>query len=286
MIRSMTAFARTEWQASWGQLYWEMRSVNHRYLDISVRLPENFRCLEIKIREHIKQHVKRGKVDCNLHLQLNEKDNKLQVNLELAEQLGLAIQQINTVIHNVNQPNAIDILNWQGVLEAEAVNTETIEKSILEQLDIGLKQLIDNREREGNQLTILIEQRCASIGNEVKQIRHELPMILQAQRERLQTRLTELIELDSERIEQEIVILVQKMDIAEELDRLDAHLLEMDNTLKKQQIAGRRLDFLAQELHREANTLGAKSNHIITSNHAVELKVLIDQIREQIQNIE
>ncbi len=286
MIRSMTAFARTEWQTNWGQLCWELRSVNHRYLDISVRLPEEFRRLEVTIREHIKQHIKRGKIDCNLHLQLNENKNKLQVNLELVQQLNLAIQQINTVITNINQPNAIDILNWQGVLEADVTNAEMIEKSMLEQLDIGLNQLLANREREGTQLANMIEQRCIAITQEVKQIRHELPVILQTQKERLQTRLAELVELNSERLEQEIAILAQKMDVAEELDRLDAHLLEIRKTIEKQSVVGRRLDFLAQELHREANTLGAKSNHINTSGHAVELKVLIDQMREQIQNIE
>ncbi|MBE9561647.1 MAG: hypothetical protein IMF12_02115, partial [Proteobacteria bacterium] len=183
MIYSMTAFANVEWQADWGQLYWELRSVNHRYLDISVYLPEKFRHLEIKIREHVKQYIKRGKINCNLHLQLNENNNELQVNLGLVQQLGVAIKQINTAVHDVNQPNAIDILNWQGVLEAETINTETIEKSILGQLDVSLKQLIANRKREGNQLSTLIKQRCTSIDSEIKQIRHELPIILQAQRE-------------------------------------------------------------------------------------------------------
>ncbi len=282
----MTAFARTEWQADWGQLCWELRSVNHRYLDISVRLPEEFRRLEVTIREHIKQHIKRGKIDCNLHLQFNENKNKLQVNLELAQQLGAAIQQINSVITNINQPNAIDILNWQGILESGVTNAEIIEQSMLEQLDIGLNQLMANREREGTQLAIMIEQRCVAIDQEIKQVRQELPVILQTQRERLQTRLAELVELNSERLEQEISILAQKMDVAEELDRLNAHLIEIKKTIEKQSVVGRRLDFLAQELHREANTLGAKSNHINTSSHAVELKVLIDQMREQIQNIE
>ena len=282
----MTAFARIEWQANWGQLCWELRSVNHRYLDISIRLPEEFRRLEVTIREHMKQYIKRGKIDCNLHLQFNENKKKLQVNLELARQLGAAIQQVNGVITNINQPNAIDILNWQGILEPGITDVEIIEQSILEQLDIGLSQLIANREREGTQLATMIKQRCVAIDQEIKQIRYELPIILQNQRERLQTRLAELIKLNSERLEQEITILAQKMDVAEELDRLNAHLIEIKQTMEKQSVIGRRLDFLTQELHREANTLGAKSNHINTSSHAVELKVLIDQMREQIQNIE
>lgn len=283
----MTAFARIEQQEIWGQFCWELRSVNHRYLDISIRLPEDFRRLEVTIRERIQKQLKRGKVDCTLYFQVN-KDNleKWQINQNIVQQLWEAIQQINTMTGNKILPNPIDILRWQGVLEAKTVDVEKIGEMILQYFDTALTQLITYREREGTQLASLIEQRCKAISAEIIPIRHDLPLILQAQREKLQTRLAELVELNSERLEQEMVILAQKMDVAEELDRMETHLGEIHQTFEQNQAIGRRLDFLVQELHREANTLGAKSNHINTSRRAMELKVLIDQMREQVQNIE
>jgi len=286
MNRSMTAFARLDTQTPWGLMCWELRSVNHRYLDVSIRLPEEFRPLEMLLRERIQQRLKRGKVDGTLYFQANKSNGQWQINPDLVQQLWDKVQQINAIIGNTTPPNVLDILRWQGVLETNILDVEEVGKTVLEHFDTVLAQLIAHREREGTQLTTLIEQRCAAIANIVAQIRNELPLILQSQRERLQTRLTELVELDSERLEQEIVILAQKMDVAEELERLETHLVEVRQTLKKDQAIGRRLDFLVQELHREANTLGAKSNHINTSRYAVELKVLIEQIREQTQNIE
>ena len=210
----------------------------------------------------------------------------MQLNTNLVQQLWNTIQQISTLTENNTKFNALDILRWPGVIESNSVDIEQVSEAVLHHFEIALGQLIGYREREGTQLAALIAQRCTAIADEVGQVRRELPLILQNQRERLQTRLTELIELDSERLEQEIVILAQKMDVAEELDRLEAHLLEIRQTLSQDQSVGRRLDFLAQELHREANTLSSKSNHIYTSQHALELKVLIEQMREQTQNIE
>jgi uncharacterized protein (TIGR00255 family) len=288
MIRSMTAFARQEYQENWGQICWELRSVNHRYLDIFIRLPEDFRRLEVTIRERIQQQLKRGKIDCILFFQPNK--NGLvpwQINLEAAQQVYQAIQQVNAITGNTDPPKSIDILRWQGVVEMATVDTAIIEEAILHHFNLALSQLIATREREGSQLATVLEQRCQAIEDEVRQIRQELPNILQAQRERLQTRLAELlVEVDPQRLEQEIVILAQKMDVAEELDRLETHLGEITHVLKQDQAIGRRLDFLIQELHREANTLGAKSNHISTSRHAIELKVFIEQMREQTQNLE
>jgi uncharacterized protein (TIGR00255 family) len=287
MIRSMTAFARLEQQEIWGQLCWELRSVNHRYLDMSIRLPEELRRLEVSIRERIQQHLKRGKVDCTLYFQINKENQaQWQINSNLAHQLWEAIQQINTITGNTNSPNSIDILRWPSVLETKVVDVEEIGNTVLKSFETALAELLAHREREGAQLAKLIEQRCDAIVTEIATIRHELPIILQAQRDKLQTRLAELVELNSERLEQEIVILAQKMDVAEELERMETHLVEIRKVFQQTQSVGRRLDFLVQELHREANTLGAKSNHINTSCHAVELKVLIDQMREQTQNIE
>ncbi len=285
MIRSMTAFARLDSQE--GQFCWELRSVNHRYLDISIRLPEDFRSLEITIREHIQQHIKRGKIDCTLHFQAKKSNNaQWQINQELAQQLCDAMQQINAITGNTTPPNAIDILRWPGVVETQSLDIDEIGKTVLEHFDTALTQLVVQREREGAQLATLIEQRCIAIATEVERIRGDLPTILQAQRERLESRLAELVEQNSERLEQEMVIVAQKMDVAEELDRMETHLAEIRQTLTQNQAVGRRLDFLVQELHREANTLGAKSNHNSTSSRTVELKVLIEQMREQTQNIE
>jgi len=283
----MTAFARFDVQETWGQLCWELRSVNHRYLDVSIRLPEDFRSHEITIRERVIEHLKRGKVDCTLYFQANKNGSAgWHINQALVQQLWEAVQQIQAVTGNLAPPNPIEILRWQGVLEADTVDMEKIGEAVLQHFDTALAQLVTHREREGVQLAALIEQRCDGIAAEVEPIRADLPIILQAQRERLQTRLAELVELNSERLEQEMLIFAQKMDVAEELDRLDTHLTEIRQTLTQDQAIGRRLDFLVQELHREANTLGAKSNHINTTRHAVEIKVLIEQMREQTQNIE
>jgi len=287
MIRSMTAFAREEQQEPWGQVCWEIRSVNHRYLDMSIRLPEDFRRLEVTIREHIQQHLKRGKIDATLHFQPAKNENSgWHLNQELAQQLWKAMQQINAMTGNTTPPTAYDILRCPGVLETDTVDVEEIGETVLQHFDTALVQLIAHREREGSQLAAFIEQRCNAIAAEVKLISNDLPMILETQRERLQARLAELVELASERLEQEMVIFAQKMDVAEELERIQAHLVEIRQTLTQNKAIGRHLDFLVQELHREANTLGAKSNHINTSSRVVELKVLIEQMREQTQNIE
>lgn len=293
MIRSMTAFARVEQQEPWGQLCWELRSVNHRYLETSIRLPEDFRRLEVTIRERLQQHLKRGKIDGNLYFQIN-KDHQLNlknVNLSVVQQLWQAMQAINGVTGCTTPPTALEMLRWPGVLETNILDLDQVSEGILHLFDTVLSQLLTQREREGTQLATLMEQRGLAIAKEVEYVRTELPNILQAQRERLQQRLIELTEqvnVNSERLEQEMVILANKMDVSEELERLETHLEEVRQMLSQAPATGigRRLDFLVQELHREANTLGAKANHINTTRHVVELKVLIEQMREQTQNIE
>jgi len=284
----MTAFAREEYQKSWGQICWELRSVNHRYLDISIRLPDEWRSLDFAVRKLVQSYLKRGKVDCTLHLQASYSHNsRLDINTALVEQLWNVIQAIDKITGNTTPPEALTVLRWPGVLETQTLDVESVSQEVLHHLETALEKLVESRAREGSQLAALIEQRCEAIAQEVGQVRAELPVILEAQRERLHTRLAEVIEeVDKERLEQEIVFIAQKMDVAEELDRLEAHLIEVREVLSKGQSVGRRLDFLVQELHREANTLGAKSNHIKTSRSVVELKVLIEQMREQVQNIE
>lgn len=288
MIRSMTAFARQEHQESWGQVCWELRSVNHRYLDVSIRLPDEFRHLEELIRERIHGSLKRGKINATLFFSTNSNcAGQWQLNEVLVKRLWENLQSIQILTGNTNLPNNLDILRWPGVLEADTSNLEQMSEGVLRHFDTALAQLLAHREREGAQLTTLISQRCTAIAGEVAYVRQELPTILQSQRERLQMRLSELANnLNNDRIEQEMVISAQKMDVAEELERLEAHLVEIRQVLIQEQPAGRHLDFLVQELHREANTLGTKSAHINTSRRAVELKVLIEQMREQIQNIE
>lgn len=288
MIRSMTAFARQEYQEPWGQLCWELRSVNHRYLDVSIRLPDEFRHLEELIRERIQGTLKRGKVNVTLFFAVNDNyGGRWHLNEILVKRLWETLQNIQALTGHVSLPNNLDILRWPGVLETDTSNVEQMSARVLQHFDMALSQLLAHREREGTQLTALINQRCMAIATEVAAVRRELPTILQLQRERLQTRLAELANnLNNERIEQEMVISAQKMDVAEELERLEAHLIEMRQVLTQEQPVGRHLDFLVQELHREANTLSTKSAHINTSRRAIELKVLIEQMREQVQNIE
>lgn len=287
MIRSMTAFARQEWQEEWGHLCWELRSVNHRFLEITIRLPEELRSLEGNVREALQQQLKRGKVDCNLHWQTRQSvHSQFTLNQNLLRQLWAAVQEVQIIAPQAHAPNVFDLLRWQGVLESNPLDLNQVGDSVLTNLKCAITALVAQREREGAQLAHLMDQRCIGIASELQQIRQELPWILQAQRERLLNRLTELSALNNERLEQEMVLFAQKQDVAEELDRLDTHLAEIQKTLRQAQSVGRRLDFLVQELHREANTLGAKSAHINTTRSVIELKVLIEQMREQTQNIE
>ncbi|WP_353571066.1 YicC/YloC family endoribonuclease [Candidatus Albibeggiatoa sp. nov. BB20] len=289
MVRSMTAFARKEQQEQWGQICWELRSVNHRYLDINIRLPEEFRNVEVAIREKVQAKLKRGKIDCTLYFKENyANDTDFTLNTSIVKKLLEAVANINTLTGETKTPAALDILRWQGVMENNQVDNEALQATVLQHFAAALVELIIQREREGQQLAELLKQRCETILEQVAKVKAILPEILQAQRERLHTRLAELTELNHERVEQEIAIIAQKMDVAEELDRMGVHIDDIQNILAKAEgnAIGRRLDFMVQELHREANTLGAKSNHIDTTRSAVDLKVLIDQMREQIQNIE
>lgn len=287
MIRSMTAFAREETCTDWGTLCWEIRTVNHRYLDISIRLPEEFRSLEPKIYEHLQKQIKRGKVNCSLYFQVNpEASDQFQVNEVMVERLWGALKTVQRLTNVDTEPSPLDILRWQGVLSPKDLDIEEANQAVFSLLQHTVQHLIEHREREGNALAELIIQRCDAINEEVKKARFDLPEIMQGLQERLHTRLAELTEIDSDRIEQEMALLAQKMDVAEELDRLETHLKEIRDILQQNKPIGRRLDFLVQELHREANTLGAKSNHVNTTYSSVELKVLIEQIREQTQNIE
>ncbi len=288
MIRSMTAFARSERTEDWGTAHWELRSVNNRYLDVSPRLPEEIRAIESAVRERVRGRLSRGKVDCTLRLSLDtESDASLELNLNLARRVADARREIDALLHDPARVSSIDVLRWPGVVQTRSPDIDTLGKAVLELLDEALGGLVTTREREGQHITGLLTQRCDEIQAIVGNVRERLPEVLEACRQRLRDRLAEFAEqLNEERLEQEMAMVAQKTDVAEELDRLDAHVKEVQRVVDKEQPAGRRLDFLMQELNREANTLGSKSIDTETTRASVDLKVLIEQMREQIQNVE
>lgn len=288
MTLSMTAFARLETSGEWGRAVWELRSVNHRYIEIGLRLPEEFRSLETDVRSRISAKLNRGKVDCVLRFDASQGEHfELRVNRHIARQVVQAAQELAAMLDQPAPIDPIDVLRWPSVLEAPAIDLDELSKEILTQLDAALDQLIESRRREGEKLKQLVLERCDAMREHTVELRRRVPEIIAAMRARHQQRMQELTTgLDEGRIEQECALLIQRLDVAEELDRLGAHLAEVRRVLNQTQPVGRRLDFLMQELNREANTLGSKSSHIDTSSAAVELKVLIEQIREQIQNIE
>lgn len=288
MIRSMTAFGREGIQQDWGSLHWEVRSVNHRYLEVSTRLPEDFRSLEMPIRTLVGKKLGRGKVDCNLRFKPAEgRDTEFMLNTELAQKISNASREIDGLLYSAAPINSMDILRWPGVLQSAEMDMDALQQQAMSLLETALDELVETRLREGERLKMVLEERLTSIQAIVTDTRTRLPDILQRMRDKLTARLVELkAELDADRLEQEMVMLAQKMDVDEELERLGAHIDEVQRVLGEKKPVGRRLDFLMQELHREANTLGSKSVDTETTKASVDLKVLIEQMREQVQNIE
>ncbi|RKF22130.1 YicC family protein [Alginatibacterium sediminis] len=286
MIQSMTGYARVQVKHAWGTATWEIRSVNQRYLESYWRMPEQFRGLEPILREKLRKKIQRGKVECNLRF---EAGNDVQTNLQLNESFAAQILHSAKWVQEQagGQINPVDILNWPGVMQAPEQDVEGLNADLLKAWEQALSEFVASRQSEGEKLHELVEARLAGIFDQVAIVRTRMPEILDWQRERLTTRLQEaLAELDPARVEQEMVMLAQKSDVAEELDRLDGHVAESRKILKKGGAIGRRLDFMMQEFNREANTLGSKSIHADITQAAVELKVLIEQMREQIQNME
>ena len=292
MPNSMTGFARQEVQASWGELSCEVRSVNHRYLEPLIRLPESLRILEAAIRDRLRQQLHRGKVEVNIQLNLQQLvAPELSVNTLLVEQLMHTTQQVQRQAEaahlSVAPIDALRLLQWPGVIQQPSVDKEPIEAAALALVDKTLSLLQKHRQREGQTLQAHIEQRLGAIDDYVVGVAAKMPAILARQQQKLQQRLAELqVDVDAERLEQEVAILANKSDVDEELDRLSTHVAEVKHILAQQGAIGRRLDFMMQELNREANTLSAKSITSDTTQTAVSLKVLIEQMREQIQNIE
>ncbi len=289
MIYSMTAFARAQNQGSWGSLICEIRSINHRYLEMSLHLPEALRALEMLIRERIRQHIKRGKVECVIRYQLNAGSEGLlfSINTTLAQELCRASEQIATFLQNPTPAYTTDILRFPGVLETKEADLSQLQHELFQLVDKALNDLVDARAREGEELKQLFLQRMDLIHQELAKVRERLPQIMTDMRERLLKRFADVkLELDPSRLEQEMVMFAQKIDIAEEIERTATHVTEIRRILQQGGMVGRRLDFLLQELNREANTLGSKSVDSVTTHAAVEMKVLIEQVREQVQNIE
>ena len=285
-IRSMTAFASGERSTDWGTLGCELRAVNHRFLEVGVRLPDELRASEPALRERIAARLSRGKVDLAMRLRTNASGDALQVDDAVVERLGDLARRVDGRFPGMRVDFA-QLLQLPGVLQSRAVDPEALQAAALALLDAVLDDFVAAREREGAKLATAISERAAAIAGIAGEVRALVPQIRACQRQKLETRLAELgSALEPGRLEQELVIWLQKLDVDEELDRLDSHLGELRRVLAQREPVGRRLDFLLQEFNREANTLGSKSVDARTTNAAVELKVLIDQVREQVQNIE
>jgi len=288
VAHSMTAFARQEIQNDVGAFMWELRSVNHRYLDISLRLPEELRFIEAQARAQVANWVRRGKVDCFLRYSAPpEMVARFTLDGQVTRQLVRLCEEIEALAHNPAPLNSMEVLRWPGVLKTPVLDMEQLKVKALSTLEQALDELVETRAREGVRLATFVARRCREIRAIVERVHARMPEVTVRFQDNLRARLAAArAELDVGRLEQELVLFAQKIDASEELDRLQAHVAEVEQILQRQEPIGRRLDFLMQELNREANTLAAKSADVEISQGAVELKVLIEQIREQIQNIE
>ncbi len=288
MIRSMTGFASGETETGQGTLAWELRSVNHRFLELHFKLPDGLRALEPQLRELAGHKLKRGKVDAALQFRPSSAvSSRISINEELAAQV---IGEAEALARDIASPapvNPLDVMRWPGVVAEDRIDLSMLFEPAAALFDTALDTLVDHREREGARLQALLEERLGQIAALATDVQGRLPDVLDGIRERVRERARELeVKVDPERMEQELVMLAQKLDVAEELDRLHAHVAETRAAFRMEGAVGRRLDFLMQEFNREANTLGSKSADADTTKAAVDLKVLIEQLREQVQNVE
>ena len=288
MTKSMTAFAREVASIEDGELTWELRSVNHRFLEPNVRLPEELRGLDPKVRERLSARLSRGKVDCTLRFApLPGAGGALTINRRLMEQVLVAADEIAIRLGEPATPHVFELLQWPGLLQEPQRDMDAVASAAIELLDRALDSLVALREREGAQLRALLLERCDKLLERVADVRERMPEVLAGIRQRLRDRLAELqVELDPSRLEQEMALLTQRLDVDEEMDRLQVHVAEVRKALDSKGPVGRRLDFLMQELNREANTLSSKSSDAELTLAAVDMKVLIEQMREQVQNLE
>lgn len=288
MLRSMTAFGQSVLNTDQGEFSWELRSVNHRFLDVSVRLPEGLRSIESDIREQISGVIQRGKVNVALHCQsTSASTEKLIVNHGLLNQLNLAIDSVQQIRIDAGRCDPVSLLQWPGVVSVDYPVDDAVVLASKQAFQSALNDLQLTRSREGQKIAVILKARADKLTELVGNLRKHRPSVVQRQREKLMDKLNQLnVDIDHGRIEQELVLAAQRLDIDEELDRLNAHLLEFNDVLQREDAVGRRLDFLMQEFNREANTVASKSSDSTTTSISIELKVLIEQMREQVQNIE
>jgi uncharacterized protein (TIGR00255 family) len=280
----MTAFARVETEG----IAWEIRSVNQRYLDVNFKIPESVRFTEPGLREALRNKLQRGKLDCMLRINLDQTTTRdIKINVEMLNNLKAASEVVTQTIPNLRAPTALEVLQWPGVLGEDQLDQEVVGEKVMAAFTEALQQLTAMRAREGAELERMIRERLTALSDIVTSVRQEVSLIQARQQEKIRARITELdVSVDESRLEQELVYQAQKSDVAEELDRLETHVEEVKKTLASTKPVGRRLDFLMQELNREANTLSSKAIAADTTIAAVELKVIIEQMREQVQNIE
>jgi uncharacterized protein (TIGR00255 family) len=288
MIASMTGFARREISGAWGALVCELRSVNHRFLESGFRLPDDLRATEGELRQRLAREIKRGKVDCSItHRRPQGAETALEVDPAALERLLITVRDLTRTLPGSHTVNVLDVLRWPGVLREESDGNDELLQAAFTLFGGTLEDLVAARAREGERLRELIEQRCNGLDALVSHVRTRLPEVHARVRARLDERLAELkAEVNQERLEQELAILLQRLDVDEELDRLTGHIVEIRRVVSANEPAGRRLDFLMQELNREANTLSSKSQDLETTRSAVDMKVIIEQMREQVQNVE
>jgi uncharacterized protein (TIGR00255 family) len=287
MIRSMTGFARRERQYPWGLLVWEIKTVNHRFLEIGCRLPEEFRAAEATYRQTLAAAIRRGKVECALHFRPAAATASLDVEPTLLAALTQRTQQIAAQLGTAARIDVMDVLRWPGVLRDGTRDIGPQIEAAHKLLDDALAELSRSRDSEGARLKDALEQRCAGLIEFAARVAERLPEVRARMHVKLLERISQLVaDVNHDRLEQELAILAQRLDVDEEIDRLRGHVAEVRNTFEGREPAGRRLDFLMQELNREANTLSSKSQDLETTRAAVDMKVLIEQMREQVQNIE
>jgi len=288
VTKSMTAFARETATGIEGDLTWELRSINHRFLEPFVRLPEDLRALEPAVRERVAARLRRGKLDCTLrYAPTPGAVGELRVNRHFLAQLLAAGGEVAQLVGHQTEPAAFELLRWPGVLQEQQPDLGPVTKRALALLDQALDSLVSTRAREGARLAKLVRERCDKLTLCVARVQERMPRVMEEVRTRILDRLEEVrAELDPIRLEQELALLAQRLDVDEEMDRMEAHIQEVQSVIEGNGPVGRRLDFLMQELNREANTLGSKSADVEVTRVAVDMKVLIEQMREQIQNIE
>jgi uncharacterized protein (TIGR00255 family) len=288
MLHSMTGFARESVETALGTLSWEIRAVNHRYLDVQFKLPEDLRPKEQAFRQQASATLSRGKVECGLYFRRAvDQQTEMQVDTELVELLGKRISELSAKLPATAAINPVEILRWPGVMKQPEIDAEPLFGEAESLLETTLQAINVMRRSEGQRIEEMLESRCAEIEGIAKAVRKRMPEVLAASRAKQRERIEKLnVEADPARLEVELALIAQKIDVDEELDRLESHLVEIRNAIAGEKAVGRRLDFLMQELNREANTLGSKSADTETTKAAVDLKVLIEQMREQIQNVE